>query len=103
MRTTTVVSPWMGLAYPLLDPIGVQNAQNAHLVQLQSALGVVATAHGTTSDNIVSQSDGPERITVRTWPDLAAAQAWVDTVLSGTFAEGLEHPVVIVSAQVDPE
>ena len=40
---------------------------------------------------------------VRTWPDLATAQAWVDCVLAGNLGQGLEYPAMIISAQVDPE
>jgi len=103
MRTTTVVRTSIELTYPLLDLPDLQDAANVHLTHTESVLEAFKTAHGVTTDNLVSQSEGAQRVTVRSWPDLATAQAWVDLVLSGALAEGLDHPVVIVSAQVDPE
>jgi hypothetical protein len=103
MRTTTVVRTSLELTYPLLDSTDLAVAFGAHIAKTQSVLEAFVIAHGTTSDNIVSQSEGDQRATVRSWPDLATAQAWVDLVSSGALAEGLEHPLVVISAQVDPE
>jgi hypothetical protein len=103
MRTTTVVRTSIDLSYPLLDGLDLQNAAYRHVLHTESVLEAFKTTHGITSDNLVSQSEGDQRITVRSWPDLATAQAWVDLVLSGALVEGLNHPAVIVSAQVDPE
>ena len=103
MRTTTVVRNSIELSYPLLDGLDLQNAGYRHIIHTESVLEAFKTAHGVTTDNLVSQSEGHLRATVRSWPDLATAQAWVDLVLSGALAEGLNHPSVIVSAQVDPE
>ena len=100
MRTTTVVRTSIDLTYPDLD---ITTARVNHEAKAQSVLEAFKTAHGITSDNLVSQSEGDLRTTVRSWPDLATAQAWVNLVLSGALAEGLTHPAVIVSAQVDPE
>jgi len=103
MRTTTVVRNPLAHTYPLLDAAEFEIVINAHMTKVQSVLAAFNTAHGVTTDNLVSQSEGLERITVRSWPDLETAQAWIDVVLSGALAEGLDYPPVIVSAQVDPE
>ena len=103
MRTTTVVRDSLTITYPSLDSTALQTAVNAHLAKAQSVLATFATAHGTTSDNETSFTDGDERAIVRSWPDLATAQAWVDLVLSGALEEGLDYPPVVVSAQVNPE
>jgi len=103
MRTTTVVRNSLDLTYPSLDSTDLAVAFGAHIAKMQSVLEAFVIAHGTTSDNIVSQSEGDQRATVRSWPDLATAQDWIDLVLSGALSEGLEHPLVVISAQVDPE
>ena len=103
MRTTTVIRIELSRSYPDLGPANLQIALDAHLAKAQSVLEAFKTAHGITTDNLVSQSEEEQRATVRSWPDLETAQAWVDVVLSGALAEGLDHPTVIVSAQVDPE
>ena len=103
MRTTTVVRTSIELTYPLLDSTNLDIAVSKYHLQANSVLEAFKTAHGTTSNNLVSQSEGDQRATVRSWPDLETAQAWVDVVLSGALEEGLDHPAVIVSAQVDPE
>ena len=103
MRTTTVVRTSIELSYPLLEGYFLRTAASDHITHTMSVLEAFKTAHGVTTDNLVSQSEGAQRATVRSWPDLATAQAWVDVVLSGALAEGLDYPAVIISAQVDPE
>lgn len=103
MRTTTVVRNSLPLLYPQLGALELETAFQSHLTQTQTILESFLTEHGITTDNLVSQTDGDERATVRSWPDLETAQAWIDIVLSGTLEQGLDHPAVIVSAQVDPE
>ena len=103
MRTTTVTRTALELTHPELNGADLQLALDAHLAKAISVLEAFATAQGTTSDNLVSQTDCEQRITVRSWPDLATAQAWVDLVLAGDLAQDLEHPAVIISAVVDPE
>jgi hypothetical protein len=102
MRTTTIVNGGFehhadagGFDFDL--------ALSAYKAQVQSVLETFATAHGVSSDNLVSESDSSPRVVVRSWPDLATAQAWVDCVLSGSLGQGLEFPANINSAQVDPE
>ena len=103
MRTTTVVRTSIEIAYPSLDSTDLEIAVSNYQLRANSVLEAFKTAHGITSDNLASQSDQRQRATVRSWPDLETAQAWVDVVLSGALEEGLDHSAVIVSAQVDPE
>lgn len=117
MRTTTVVNG--GFAHHNLSESEITTAISVFQAQVQSVLETFATTHGVSSNNLVSQSastfvksdasvvesvtqDTP-RYVVRTWPDLATAQAWVDCVLAGNLGQGLEYPAMIISAQVDPE
>ena len=103
MRTTTVARTAFAMVYPELDAIELKTAITAHFAKTTQVLVEFAQTHATTSDNLVSQSEESPRLTVRSWPDLETAQAWVDTVLSGACSEGLDYPAVVVSAQVDPE
>jgi hypothetical protein len=105
MRTTTVVRTSFDTLYLDLDldRIIQSVAFNDHLTKTNAILESFKAAHGITTDNLVSQSEGDQRVTVRSWPDLATAQAWVDLVLSGALEEGLSYPPKILSAQVDPE
>jgi hypothetical protein len=104
MRTTTVVRNPIDLS-SLTDPKDRAIAYNIQLAKTQSVLADFRTAHGVTTYNRISQSDGDQGqiITVRSWPDLETAQAWVDSVLAGSLSEGLDYYAEIVSAQVDPE
>ncbi len=107
MRTTTVVNG--GFAHHNLSESEITTAISVFQAQVQSVLEAFATTHGVSSNNLVSQSDvdsvseSTPRHVVRTWPDLATAQAWVDCVLAGNLGQGLEYPAMIISAQVDPE
>jgi hypothetical protein len=103
MRTTTVVRTSLELTYPLLDEENLAIAANNYWTKANSVFETFKTTHGITSDNLVSQTEGAQRVIVRSWPDLETAQAWVDVVLAGDMSEGLDHYAVIVSAQVDPE
>jgi len=103
MRTTTVARKPLAEAYPDLNDTELDAVSTAHIDKTMQVLTAFAQAHGTTTDNLVSQSDTSPRLTVRSWPDLETAQAWVDVVLSGACSEGLDYPAVVVSAQVDPE
>jgi poly(3-hydroxyalkanoate) synthetase len=102
MRTTTVIRNDIDLS-SLTIPTDRLVALNTHLAKAQSVFDAFKTAHGITSDNLVSRSEGAQVIMVRSWPDLETAQAWVDCVLSGALSEGLDYYPVVVSAQVDPE
>jgi len=93
--------------YRDFDTAIVKAAIVAQKTKIQSVLEAFTTTHGLTSDNLVSETDeiessSPLITSVRSWPDLATAQAWVDLVLSGALVQGLDIPGVIVSAQVDP-
>ena len=104
MPTTTVVRNSIELSYPDLNHAETMIAMDAHKRHISSVLTEFKTAHGVTTNNLVSQLANDQTSSfVRSWPDLETAQAWVDVVLSGTLTEGLDHPTVIVSAQVDPE
>jgi len=102
MRTTTMVRQRLFYTYRDFDTEIVKAAIVTQKTKIQSVLEAFATTHGLTSDNLVSETDGLEITSVRSWPDLATAQAWVDLVLSGALVQGLDIPGVIVSAQVDP-
>lgn len=102
MRTTTVIRNDIDLS-SLTNLTDQADALSTHLAKAQSVFEAFKTAHGITSDNLVSRSEGEQVIMVRSWPDLETAQAWVDVVLSGDLYEGLDHYPVVVSAQVDPE
>jgi hypothetical protein len=107
MRTTTVVNG--GFAHHNLSESEITTAISVFQAQVQSVLETFATTHGVSSNNLVSESvveivtEGTPRYVVRTWSDLATAQAWVDCVLAGNLGQGLEYPAMIISAQVDPE
>jgi hypothetical protein len=113
MRTTTVVRESLEITYPDLDTsvspdipltaVTLGHAGQLHATKALTFLEEFCNTHGCSSNNLVSQSDGTQRATVRSWPDLETAQAWVDAVLAGSLSEGLDHPTVIISAQVDPE
>lgn len=107
MRTTTVVNG--GFAHHRLSESEYLTAISVHKMNFESILERFTKTHGCSSDNIVSEAvvenvteDTPRHI-IRTWPDLATAQAWVDCVLAGNLGQGLEYPPMIISAQVDPE
>ena len=102
MRTTTMVRHKLAYTYKDFDVATIEAAVVAQKTKIQSILEAFATTHGLTSDNLVSETEGFEITSVRSWPDLATAQAWVDLVLSGALVQGLDIPGVIVSAQVDP-
>ena len=108
MRTTTVV--FGGFAYHgITDPSIYTTAISAHKQNLERILERFAETHGCSSDNLVSETvvEMPTAVTprhvIRTWPDLATAQAWVDCVLGGDLGQGLQYPAMIISAQVNPE
>ena len=103
MRTTTVIRNNIDLS-SLTDPADEADALRVHLAKAESVCEAFKTTHGITSDNLVSRSgDDQTNIHVRSWPDLATAQAWVDLVLSGSLSQGLDYYPVVISAQVDPE
>jgi hypothetical protein len=104
MRTTTVVRNPIDLS-SLTDPADQAFAYNMQLAKTQTVLADFKAAHGVTDYNRISQITGDQGqiATVRSWPDLETAQAWVDSVLAGSMSEGLEHYAEIVSATVDPE
>jgi len=103
MRTTTVAWTPIIETFPNLNETELNAVFTAHWNKTIQVLVAFAQSHNTSSDNLVSQSEDSPRLTVRSWPDLATAQAWVDVVLSGALSEGLDFPPVVVSAQVDPE
>jgi hypothetical protein len=103
MRTTTVIRNNIDYS-SIIDPEDGENALRVHLTKAESVFEAFKTAHGVTSDNLVSHSENDQTNSyVRSWPDLETAQAWVDLVLSGDLSEGLVYYPVVVSAQVDPE
>jgi len=107
MRTTTVVNG--GFAHHNLSGSDFTTAISVFQAQAQSVLETFATTHGVSSNNVVSESvvesvsESSPRSVVRSWPDLATAQAWADLVSAGNLGQGLEFPAMIISAQVDPE
>ena len=103
MRTTTVARTPFAVTYPNLDETQIYAIFTAHYNKTMEALVEFAETHRVSSDNLVSQSEDNPRLTVRSWPDLEIAQAWVDLILAGGGTEGLDFPPVLISAQVDPE
>lgn len=98
MVTTSVVRTSFYLVHPYLD--AQDAAFTAQLTKANEVLEEFKTAHGVVGDNLVSQSEGEQRTTIRSWPSVEIAQAWVDCVLAGNLTQGLEYPPEILSAQV---
>jgi hypothetical protein len=103
MRTTTVARTSYDTLYPDLDLKIREIAFRDQRVRASTILEAFKAAHGITTDNLVEQTEDHPRLTIRSWPSVEIAQAWVDCVLRGDFTEGLEYPPVILSAQVNPE
>ena len=105
MRTTTIVREQLAFSYPSLTQAEINSAESAledRLVVIAEEFNALHAFHPEL--NIIFTDEEPQlRTTTRQWPNLTVAQSWVDLVLSGKLNEGLEYPVNIISAQVDPE
>lgn len=107
MRTTTVV--YAGFIHHGLTETDFLAARDDHRINFESKYETFTKTHGCSSDNLVSAtvverpSSSTPMFIVRSWPDLGTAQAWVDFVLAGNLAIGLDYPALYISAQVDPE
>ena len=105
MRTTTIVREQLAFSYPSLAQVEINSAELAledRLVSIAEEFNALHAFHPEL--NIIFTNEEPQaRTTIRQWPNLTVAQAWIDLVLSGNLNEGLAYPVNIISAQVDPE
>ena len=105
MRTTTIVREQLAFSYPSLTQAEIVSAESALELRLVSIAKEFSTLYSFNPEyNVIFKDEEPQlRTTIRQWPNLTVAQAWIDLVLSGNLNEGLAYPVNIISAQVDPE
>ena len=102
MRTTTVVFQFAPEAsQEILD-----KAVATWHTNLSPFLSQFCESRNISSDNLVSEVVVHEtclRTVVRSWPDLATATAWINTVSTADTGMGDSYPGKVISAAVDPE
>lgn len=101
MITTTTARTSFETLYRGLEAEIMQVAFSNQQTKANTVLEAFKATHGITTNNLVEQTEGDRRLTVRSWPSVETAQAWVDCVLRGDLSEGLDYPPEILSSQVD--
>ena len=103
MITTTTARTSFATLYQGLEEGIYEVALSNQRTKANEVLEAFKATHGITTDNLVEQTEGDPRLTVRSWPSVEIAQAWVDCVLRGDLSEGLDYPPEILSSQVDTQ